>query len=331
MRCLASIPPVLRGESLASSDASGLQRRVIHSWQEAGFRPTSINTPQELVLHPEHEDLLLEMDVDLLVVPPSAGNYPAYLPNLRASLLQAADHYPEEVLAITNADIHISLSPQARTSLENLEGDQFFLAHRTDVEDDSLFLVSSPRRREMGLYSPFLPGIDFIAARTQTFREACEFLSPHLTIGLPWWDLLLPVSLFAVGATRNFLESEQFLHIQHQERWDPRWLNQVGKPATRYLNQKIKGYQAPASAYVWSLAYGQLMSPLQAPSVYKSRLLNLLRRVRGEARYDDALLGVLRMTEAMVCRQGWDLDSRWIGHWHERSPQQRFLSKGSGV
>lgn len=328
MRCLVSIPPVIRGEKLQLVFTSGLQCQLIRSWLDSGFKPVSINTPDELKCNPEHAELLHGLGVDVLEVPPSGGNYPSYLPNLRHALLLAAEHYPEEVIAITNADIHIRLDDSTREKLNSLVPDQFYLAHRMDVSDDSLFSCSIQHRKLQGLHAPFLPGIDFIAARSLTFKQACAYLSPDLTIGLPWWDLLLPICLYAAGAHRQFLDSLCFLHLKHEERWNPRWLDQVGSRATDYLHNQIVEYKAPAMAYVWSLAYAKLRSPLQTPSVYKSRMISRFEWFREGRHCPVYLPAVLRMTEALVCEQGWELDRRWIGAWYADSPLLTQASQG---
>ncbi len=317
MRCLVSIPPVLRGVPFGGSDPASLQQRLIRSWMDAGFAVVSLNTASELKAHPNHQECLAQIGVDVQVVPSSGGDYPTYLPNLRESLQLVAQRYPGEVLAITNADIHIALDFTSQQRLAGLRPEEFLLAHRTDVEDNSCLNLLLAERRDQQLHVPFLPGIDFIAARAETFQRASPFLSPDLTIGLPWWDLLLPMALMAAGATRTFLASDQFLHIKHQERWDPRWLDQVGSSATRYLHRQIKAFKAPASAYVWSLAYSKLTSPLQSPSVYKSRLITHVEHIKQRRRCPASLMDTLRLTEALVCEQGWDLDKRWIGSWYQ--------------
>jgi hypothetical protein len=316
LRCLVSIPPVLRGEAFAASDPSSLHQRLIRSWLQAGFEPVSINTAFELDKHPDHHEHLKALGVGGLVVPATEGNYPPYLPNLRLALELAAERYPGEVLAITNADIFIDLDDSSHHQLRLLRHDGFLMAHRTDIDDDTLFGLSPAERRQLKLCEPFVAGIDFIAARSETMRLATDFLSPDLTIGLPWWDLLLPMALFAVGATRSFLASDQFLHLKHEERWDPRWLDQVGTRATRYLHRTIKTHKAPASAFVWASAYSQLVSPLQTLSAHKSRWITRFEHIKQGRHCPAYLFDVLRMTEGLVCEQSWELDRRWIGTWY---------------
>ena len=81
MRCLVSIPPLLRGEIFADSFGASLQHRLIRSWLDAGLKPVSINTLKELNDHPRHAACLKEAGVDVVIVEPSTGNYPPYLPN----------------------------------------------------------------------------------------------------------------------------------------------------------------------------------------------------------------------------------------------------------
>jgi len=315
MRCLVSIPPLLRGEIFADSFGTSLQHRLIRSWLDAGLKPVSINTSKELNDHPRHAACLKEAGVDVVIVEPSAGNYPPYLPNVRASIVKVASLYPGEVIAIINADIHILFDDRACQAIRNLDKASFLVAHRLDVADDSMFSQTIAQRLSKGSNSPFIPGIDFIAAHSETFKAASHFLSPDLTLGLPWWDLLLPIALYAAGATRTFLESVYFLHIKHEERWDPVWLDQIGTVATRYLDDQIKGYKSPAAAYVWSLAYQALVSPIQSPRIYKSRILSKIGLISAGRRCPAYLLDVLRMTEAMVCQNGWEQDERWISAW----------------
>lgn len=320
MRLLVSMPPSLRGEIFADRLDSSLQHRMIRSWLEAGFKPISLNTPSELEANPSHQSALAKAGVESLEVPPTGGDFPAYLPNLVAALRLAADRFPGEVIAITNADIHITLHEAAAKDLHTLRADCFLLSHRTDVADQALYEV--PIERRNGGENSFLPGIDFVAARAEAFKAALPFLGEELTVGLPWWDLLLPMALLAAGATKQHLSSLQFLHLKHSDRWEVRWLDRIGTNATRHLNASIKGYRAPASAFVWSLAYQKLVSPLQSPQIMKSRLQMRLDYLRERRTCPVYLHDVLRMTEGLVCETGWPLDQRWIKAWQLVPPLQ---------
>lgn len=175
----------------------------------------SVNTAEELAGHPRHVPCLKDAGVEVVTVESSRGNYPAYLPNLRAVIIKAASLYPGELLAITNADIHVAFKPGVSHILSGLGKAEFLMAHQSDVDDASLFHQTIDQRLAKSLNSPFLPGIDFIAARAETFKAASRYVSPALTLGLPWWDLLLPMALYAAVATRSFLDSSYFLHLKH--------------------------------------------------------------------------------------------------------------------
>jgi hypothetical protein len=325
MRLLVSIPPSLRGESFADCPDSSLQHRLIRSWIEAGFKPISLNTPSELKANPSHRSALAKVDVELLEVPPTEHGFPAYLPNLVAALNLVVDRFPGEVIALTNADIHIALQESVFAQLRDLRSDCFFLSHRNDVADQALFDL--PIERRHGREDSFLPGIDFVAARAEAFKAALHFLGDELTIGLPWWDLLLPMALLAAGATKQHLSSLQFLHLKHSDRWEARWLDRIGTTATRHLNSSIQGFRAPATAFVWSLAYQKLVSPLQSPQVMRSRLRTRLDYLRQRRSCPVYLYDVLRMTEGLVCEPGWSLDQRWIMAWQPLPPLQSGAMK----
>jgi hypothetical protein len=317
-RLLVSIPPSLRGEIFADRSDSSLQHRIIRSWLEAGFKPISLNTPSELAANPSHQSALADAGVESLEVPSTGVGFPDYLPNLVASLRLVVDRFPGEVIALTNADIHIALQESVFAKLRDLEADCFLLSHRIDINDRSLF--DMPIERRHGGEASFLPGIDFVAARSEAFKAALPFLGDELTIGLPWWDLLLPMALFAAGATKQHLSSLQFLHLKHSDRWEVRWLDRIGATATRHLNASIQGFRAPVSAFVWSLAYQKLVSPLQSPQIMKSRLRMQFDYLRQRRSCPVYLYDVLRMTEGLVCEPGWSLDQRWVMAWQPLPP-----------
>jgi len=322
-RLIVSIPPSLRGEIFADCPDSSLQHRLIRSWIAAGCKPISLNTSAELRANPSHQPALAKAGVESLEVPSTGEGFPDYLPNLVATLRMVVDRFPGEVIALTNADIHITLQMSVVARLRNLEADCFLLSHRTDIADQALFDL--PIERRQGSEDSFLPGIDFVAARAEAFKAALPFLGDELTIGLPWWDLLLPMALFAAGATKQHLSSLQFLHLKHSDRWEVRWLDRIGATATRHLNASIQGFRAPATAFVWSLAYQKLVSPLQSPQVMKSRLRARLDYLRQRRSCPVYLYDVLRMTEGLVCEPGWSLDQRWIMAWQPLPP---FQSEG---
>lgn len=319
-RLLVSIPPCLRGDRFATSSRDSLQHQLINSWTAAGFQVVSLNTVSELQAHPLHRVALEQAGLEVLEVPSSKPDFPDYLPNLAAALGLASNRYPGDVLAIANADIHISLDSDSSSLLHNLQPDQFLLAHRTDIQEQYVFGLPILERQRALQDQPFLPGIDFVAARAQAFRAALPFLGQELTIGLPWWDLLLPMALLSAGATKQHLNSLQFLHLSHSDRWDLRWQDRIGKSATQHLNASIKGFRAPVTAFIWSLAYQKLTSPLQHPRILYSRLRSNLHQLRRERRGPVYLHDVLRMTEGLVCEPGWPLDRRWVMAWQPEKP-----------
>lgn len=319
-RLLVSIPPRLRGVDFANSSPDSLQHQIIKSWFAAGFQVISLNTVSELLANPLHRDALQQAGLEVLEVPPSKPDFPNYLPNLAAALGLASDRFAGEVLAIANADIHISLDQQSSSLLKDLQTDQFLLAHRTDIREADVFGLPIRDRQQALQDEPFLPGIDFVAARAEAFRAALPFLGEELTIGLPWWDLLLPMALLSAGATKQHLNSLQFLHLRHSDRWELGWQDRIGVSATQHLNAAIQGYRAPVTAFIWSLAYQKLTSRFQHPRILFSRLRSNLHQWRRERRGPVYLHDVLRMTEGIVCEPGWSLDRRWVMAWQPEKP-----------
>lgn len=319
MLLIASIPPSLRGVKFSESANDSVQRQILQSWFNAGFTPVSINTFSELKLNPDHRDALEDAGVDVLEVPSRQG-FPDYLPNLVQSLKYIVKAFPDKTIALTNADIHITLDKNTSKQLNSLAPSCFLLSHRIDIDSPSAFSVEIPERSKIIAGSSFLPGIDFLAARPEALFRALPFLGDELTIGLPWWDLLLPMALLAAGASKSHLNNYCFLHIRHSDRWNPNWLDRIGESATRHLNHSIKGYRSPSSAFLWALAYQRLTSPFQPPRIMYSRLKQSLHQLLHGRQCPVYLLDVLRMTEAIVCETGWSLDRRWIEAWQPEPP-----------
>jgi hypothetical protein len=139
------------------------------------------------------------------------------------------------------------------------------------------------------------------------------------------------MALLAAGATKQHLSCLQFLHLKHSDRWEVRWLDRIGTTATRHMNASIKGFRAPATAFVWSLAYQKLVSPLQSPQIMKSRLRMRIDYLRARRSCPDYLYDVLRMTEGLVCEPGWLLDKRWVMAWQPLPPLQSGRMNPSGI
>lgn len=263
MYLLVSIPPWLRGRRYASADKSSLQNRVIRSWITTGFIPLSVNTRAELQEHPLHAQELAQAGVRVLPVAAPPKPYPDYLPNLLDSLQVCIDTFPDSLIAITNADIYITICQSEISSL--LQNHRScILAHRWEV-DTVEHDKSHPSEQPLVSLHPStnVYGIDFVAAKASSFRDSIPFLSKEMAFGLPWWDLYVPLALAASNHQILHIDPSRFLHQRHEDRWDSFWWNKIGKHATRHFYATIKRLQAPPTMRMWINTYKELYSPHQ--------------------------------------------------------------------
>lgn len=307
----------MHGENLVDSPARGIQFTLCKSWLDSGFNPVSLNTDIELSRHPGHREAVMQVGMPVLEALPSLPGFPPHLPNLHAALSMAADRFPGQVIALTNADIHITLDVESIDQLKRLPADRFCLSHRVDVRDKARWSDPIEKRLEYPSESLYIPGIDFVAARAETFRAALPFLASELTIGLPWWDMMLPLALMAAGARIRHLNPVSFLHLEHATRYDQECFARVGIRATRHFSRQIQGYRAPAPIFLWSLGYARAMSVVQSPATTLSRLKSSFISLASQS-CPIYLFDVLRITESIVCQPSWQLDRRWTLAWGDQ-------------
>jgi hypothetical protein len=303
MNIFASIPPFIRGESLVASGENGFQRGVLRSWVASGLTPVSFNTQSEYDANPEFAKFLLGQGMQAIPVPSTVGAFPSHLPNLVKSLQAIASLHPKGPILLTNADIHIALSSTAKDRLGGLADRRFLLAHRAEVNESQRLLIGHRDFRGDKL-AVWPSGIDFFAFGPELLRSALGFLSNSLTIGLPWWDMMLPMALLAAGGEPHYLDSTDFLHVSHTERWDGKWWSTIGAEATRHLSRSIDRRMAPLPVRQWAQGYASAVSPIQPPRIFMKRLRMYGSNLRTGRHRSVVLAEVAGMTEAIVCDAG---------------------------
>lgn len=208
------------------------------------FLPVSVNTSAELKRFPDHAQQLANAEVALLSVEAPATLYPDYLPPLKDTLTKATTTFPDSVIGITNADIIITGNLLHDSACKQLNEDTFFVAHRTDVDALPTHELSTTNGNTDRLNSSaYRSGIDIVIANAGHLRSSLHYISTDLTIGLPWWDLYLPLALLACNLELHHLNPDKFLHLRHSDRWDESWWNLIGKRATSHLTLSLQGQQ----------------------------------------------------------------------------------------
>jgi len=193
-------------------------------------------------------------------------------------------------IILTNADIIFRLNNNTLNTIENAEETNFFIGHRWDINhlrelqsfNEDAAAVSSQIEGSYSAPGMNHSGLDFFCASRKLFQEALDLISPSLTLGMPWWDLLLPIALQAAGGRLHCLDPKQFLHVRHEDRsWEYGWYNRIGARAVTHLQEEI-GYRGESSpAWEWlketEAAYNSHKLPLKRLRELKVRI-GLYRR-----------------------------------------------------
>lgn len=249
-----SIPPQLRGIRIGAPAAGSLQVAVIRSWQDAGYRPISVNTSSELERHPGLRPTLEKFGVESVVVSPP----PTPSRRLRCSLIEflgaIKSHAPHGPFAITNADILITASEGTASWVSRLAGDEQLFGQRLDVDDNA-------DHDGHARLTPYLGGFDFFAMHRCSLDAVLPLLSPSLEIGLPWWDHFLPLALLASSCHPRLVPSTAFRHHSHGDRWRAADYCRVGIAATRHFAAALRDSLAPTDPTAWLNVYDSLVQP----------------------------------------------------------------------
>lgn len=268
-----SLPPRMTRRDADGTDISDAYARAcVDSWIGSGFHPVTVNSraedPPGLAAQVAIEQRLLDRDARAL--------YGRPFPYLSDLLAQMRRHAPG-VVALTNADILLRLSPQSQRRIRELRPGQCVICSRMDVD--------SPEATQGCVYSG---GFDFFAFRTE---DLAGVETGDLALGVPWWDYFLPLWFYLSGMDRLKIDGASVLHLLHEERWDKAMWFSAGTLFLPMLRAQFES-QAPASpriARYFAQAHG-----VQRPAGFKK--LGYVRRqmsAKGRMRNQRKLLGRL--------------------------------------
>lgn len=240
-----SIPPRLRGRPFDPAAAGSLQMRAIRSWQEAGFRPVSVNSSTEIAVDTSLGDRLRRAGVESVAVPvePARGNRQGRLVPFLDFLAAVAASPGPVAAAITNADIVFARAggtPLAE-AVARLDRRTQLLAQRTDLFPTP----DGPTVTAVNLH-----GFDFFAFDRSSIAGAIPFLAPDLVMGMPWWDHYLPLAMMAAGCRPRLVHPAWILHETHADRWSRSDYCRIGREAARRLAATLRG-GGPDDARGW--------------------------------------------------------------------------------
>ena len=199
-----SIPPsVSRRDENGNEIGAAYQESCIRSWIAAGFKPYSVNGPDDVVPFPEL--------VEVIRVPRTAKELHGKPVVFIADLFAAAHAVTPGPVMIINADILLRPAFDLAGMVANLPPDKARIAHRIDVD-----------RVDSTAGTPEYAGFDIFIAHAAQLARLPE---AGFAVGLPWWDYYVPMALYSEGVVVRVLQDQFAYHLKHQQKWDrPSWL-----------------------------------------------------------------------------------------------------------
>ncbi|WP_158971859.1 hypothetical protein [Chachezhania sediminis] len=132
--------------------------------------------------------------------------------------VRGMDPDPETRVLLVNSDIGLK-DPGALPALDDAAQDLVF-ASRIDIEADG-----TPSAR-------YGQGYDVFSIRA----GAMDMLDlPGFSLGIPWWDYVLPLTAVLAGRKVKRLETEAFTHVLHPQRWSLVAFDHLGWEVMRAL------------------------------------------------------------------------------------------------
>ncbi|MEG4398154.1 FkbM family methyltransferase [Microcoleus sp. N9_B2] len=173
------------------------QRAAVESWRSLGFSPVSLNSPEEISqLQPIYENVTFHaVNRDARV---EAGRPLVYLDDMFAYLRDR----PTKICGIVNSDIRLKAGDDFLALICKEAENSIVFGSRVDVE--------TSENTEGKVYAQ---GFDFFFFDKQLLEQ---FPTSQFSLGLPWWDLWIPLTAHQKNLKLKYLASPVAYHIKHQ-------------------------------------------------------------------------------------------------------------------
>jgi len=282
MKIFTSMPvrPLLRAKDQKQNALIDIRDIAFESWARTGLEVISVNTSHELASLDTKSSVnqrfvnanLFKFSVSSTIEP----NTPNYLPSFRAMLESALKSTSKNSsLAIINADV--VLHPDLNLSqYDSCDEFQFWIGRRTDFADYSSLSVDMNLPAVKMTSNPvYKYGIDAIVVSRSLMARALHLIPDCLTFGLPWWDLMLPVSLVAMGGRIGELPPAALMHIDHGARsWDSDHWQNIGLKVLSHSSNIQAKIDSPGLSI-----YGEVLANTHAKNSslnFRSKRLSML-------------------------------------------------------
>ncbi|MEG5065133.1 FkbM family methyltransferase [Microcoleus sp. B3-A4] len=174
------------------------QRAAVKSWRSLGFDAVSLNSREEISqLQPIYENVTFhEVKRDARA---EAGRPLVYLDDLFVYLRDCGT----KICGIVNSDIRLEADGDLISFICKQAENAVVFGSRTDVDSSA----------EQAAGEIYAKGFDFFFFDKELLKQ---FPDSQFCLGLPWWDLWIPLMAQQKGLTVKYLETAIAYHLKHQ-------------------------------------------------------------------------------------------------------------------
>jgi hypothetical protein len=228
---ITSIPPRISRVEHNKDVGTDYQIQCVHSWQESGFAPISVNSAVETVNQLS--------GVKFVTIPRDASSIAGKPLVFFHDMIRTSLELRNGPVVIANADILIDPSLDVCSWVRSIKPGEALLAKRIDVAT-----------RDSRSGSPYRWGFDFFAVHTSDLQRLPDF---SLIFGAPWWDYFLPTVLSATGTKVHLLRQPFAYHLIHEDRFSRQLWTKMGVSYARQLQQFLSCVKTTESAQITQL------------------------------------------------------------------------------
>jgi len=198
-----SIPPRLSRRNAGRTIDNEYQKLCIQSWLDCGFRVLAVNDREEIpdlaARYPEVSFLATDRNASAI-----SGRKNPFVADLLSALLAS----PASVMGIINSDIVFEPVPAWQRRLPSLVDNGVVTGQRLDT----ISLAD-------GVLEKHQWGYDYFFFDRGAAHDLVGETLPW-TMGLPWWDYWLPLTLAARGRKLVAVDRPSIVHLYHDTVYD---------------------------------------------------------------------------------------------------------------
>jgi hypothetical protein len=254
-----SIPPRVNREQGGRNIGMQYQSDCVASWLAAGFKILSVNIPAEIEIlaarYPEIEFVPVERDAAVIAGRPTP---------LIEDLLLTLERQPQSIVGIVNADVCMETGKSWMDAIREEVRSTILIGHRLDLDN-----WSTQTGELVASGVPYTGGFDLFFFEKSAIRKCIGSAGGDrpFSIGMPWWDFWLPVSLALQGHRIARLEAPVAGHLIHPIKYDPAIWEYMGAQMVDYVCEQAKAASVIAPELLPMIARAEELAPRAAKEI----------------------------------------------------------------